>query len=408
LNNRSTSIQIFLIVSILLQVIFCANEWVTLIKTHALNRIDFVSFYTAGRIARSGDYAHLYDLQAQNEIQKNIIPPGSFAGDVNLSQHPPYLAPLLTLIASDDYVKAYIYWSVVLLCMFMVCFFIIYKFLLSSGWNPLSAALCAANSVCFYPLLLSFLKGQDTAFILCGLLLWMFGLLKGKEFVSGFGLALATLSPPIAGALALPLISSRRKAGGWFCLAFIGLAAISLGLVGLKGGIDYLHLLFISSQGQGYALNQSEMFNFLGLLLRSFPTLNVDIVHILAWSATIVSLIATCWFCWGKRTLLRTEHIGLVVVMATFTSPHLHSHSLGYLLLPMLGLSNLLWKQTNNLAKIAAVIFIPITSLLMEASNLAGDAGLYVITYILMAALGGWCVYFIIKNSEVMPLSEGG
>jgi hypothetical protein len=385
--------------------IFCAIKWKELLVDPRLNGIDFISFYTAGRIARSGDYAHLYDLQTQREIQSKLIPPDTFVGGVSFFNHPPYLAPLLSIITSDDYIKSYMVWTAIIACMLFLCFLIIYHFLLSEGWDRISAILCGANSVLFYPLLLSFLKGQDTAFILCGLLLWMFGLLKGKEFVSGLGLALATLSPPIAGALALPLICSRRKAGGWFCLAFIVLATISLGLVGYKGMLDFLHLLFLSSQGQGFSLNPTKMFNFLGLLLRGLPTFNVDIVYKLAWSATILSLIATCWLCWGKRTLLQTEYISLVVVMATFTSPHLHSHSLGYLLLPLIGLSNLLWKQTNNRARIAAVLLIPITSLLMEASNLAGDAGLYAYTYLLMASLFGWFVYLIIKTSKT-PLPE--
>ena len=247
------------------------------------------------------------------------------------------------------------------------CYFyaglVIYKFLLSASWDRISAILYAVNSICFYPVLLSLLKGQDTAFILFGLLFWMFGLLQGKELQSGFGLALSTLSPPIAGALALPSITSGRRAGRWFCLAFLVLSLFSLSLVGFKGAIDYLHLLLLSSQGQGYALNQSKMFNLLGLMLRSFPTLNVDLIHNLAWIVTFLSLVATAWFWWRKRNQIRAEHIGLVVVLALFTSPHLHSHSLSILLLPLLGISIFLWDRRSRLAQIGAVTLIPLCSL---------------------------------------------
>ena len=406
MNNRSLSIRAFLIGSILLQAAFCVKSWINLLKDPELNGIDFVSFYTAGRIAQSGDYAHLYDLEAQNAVQNKLFPPDTFAGGVNLSQHPPYLAPILSLITSDDYLKSYIVWSAVLSGMLLFCGFIIYKYLLSEGWDRISAILCAANSICFYPVLLSILKGQDTVFILFGLLFWMSGLLQGKEMQSGFGLALSTLSPPIAGALALPTLTSRHRAGLWFCVAFFVLSLLSLGLVGFKGAIDFLHLLLVSSQGQGYALNPSKMFNFLGLMLRSFPTLNLDLVHTLAWIVTILSLLVTGWLWWKKGNQLSADHIGLLVVLALFTSPHLHSHSLSILLLPLLGVSIYLWKCDNRLAQIAAVTLIPICSLGMEASNIAGESGLYAFTYLLMAALSGWFVYSIIKRSKIIPAAH--
>jgi hypothetical protein len=395
LNYRSLTIRVFLIASILLQATFCVIKWRALLTDPELNGIDFISFYTAGSIAREGDYSHLYDLQAQNDIQSKLIPPDTFAGGVNLSQHPPYLAPLLSMIASDNFVKSYMIWTAILAFMLLLCSFIIYKFLLSLGWDCFSAVLCAANSVLFYPLLLSLLKGQDTAFILFGLLFWMLGLLQSKEFRSGFGLALSSLNPPIAGALALPTIVSGRRAGVWFFLVFLLLVVLSLGLVGFKGGIDYLNLLLISSQGQGFALNPEKMFNFLGLMIRGFPALNLDMIHKLAWGLTILSLIVSTWLWWGKKNRLNAEYIGLIVVLAIFTSPHLHAHSLSYLLLPLLGVSIYLWKRGGRLAQIAAVTLIPLCSLTMEASNLGGDAGLYLSTYLLMGALIGWFTYSI-------------
>jgi hypothetical protein len=407
LNKNSLPIRVFLIGSILLQAIFCGIRWVALLKDPGLNGIDFISFYTAGRIARSGDYAHLYDLQRQNEIQHKLIPADTFAGGVNLSQHPPYLAPLLSIIAGDDYVKAYMIWSAILAGVLVICFLVIGKYLLWEGWDRSSAVLCAANCAFFYPVLLSLLKGQDTAFILIGLLFWMIGIFQRKEMRSGFGLALSTLSPPIAGALSLPLIASRRKAAGWFCLAFSILAVISLALVGLKGARDYLQLLLISSQGQGYALNPSKMFNFLGWMLRSFPTLSLSLVHGLTWSAVIASLIASIWLWWGKRNRIRAEHIGLVVVLATFTSPHLHLHSVSFLLLPLLVVSTNLWKQNSRLGQLTALLLVPFCSLFMEASNLAGEQGLYTLTYLLMAALAGWFIYLMIQYKPEIDSLKG-
>jgi hypothetical protein len=185
------------------------------------------------------------------------------------------------------------------------------------------------------------------------------------------------------------------------------LAVISLALVGLKGARDYLQLLLISSQGQGYALNPSKMFNFLGWMLRSFPTLSLSLVHGLTWSAVIASLIASIWLWWGKRNRIRAEHIGLVVVLATFTSPHLHLHSVSFLLLPLLVVSTNLWKQNSRLGQLTALLLVPFCSLFMEASNLAGEQGLYTLTYLLMAALAGWFIYLMIQYKPEIDSLKG-
>ncbi len=215
MNFRSLPIRVFLIGSILLQVTFCVMKWKDLLIDPRLAGIDFVSFYTAGKIATSQDYTYLYNVQSQIDVQKKIIPADIFAGGANFSlyNHPPYLAPLFSLIANLDYVKAYMIWTAMLVVILILCLLIIYKFLLSNGWDRITAFLTAANCILFYPVLLSVIKGQDTALILFGLLLWMFGLLQNKEVRSGVGLALATLTPQIAVALALPSIVSRRRAG---------------------------------------------------------------------------------------------------------------------------------------------------------------------------------------------------
>lgn len=404
MSYRSLPIRIFLILAILLQATFGFIKWLELTRDPRLNRIDFVIFYTAGRIARSGDYSHLYDLQTQKEFQNKLLPADTFAGGLIPFNHPPYLTPLLAVIAGDDYIKSYFLWTGILVAVLIICCAAIYRLLQSESWGWDTAILTAANCILFYPVLLSILKGQDAAFILLGLLFWMIGLRKGKEMVSGFGLALATLIPQIAGALALPTISSGRRSGLWFCMIFFLLALYSLILIGFNGVFDFLHLLLISSQGQGYALNQSEMINLIGLMLRSFPTLNVDTIHKIAWTVTILSIIFVTWLWWGKQHTIRIEHIGLAVVLAIFTSPHLHSHSLSFLLIPLIGTSIYLWNDGRRGAQLAAVLVIPLTSLVMEACTLAGDTGFYASAYLLMAALFCWFLYLLFVNSRKVQI----
>ncbi|MBK8616898.1 MAG: DUF2029 domain-containing protein [Anaerolineales bacterium] len=186
----------------------------------------------------------------------------------------------------------------------------------------------------FFPVFISLLGGQDTSFTLLGLFIWMFALLKGREISAGLGLAFATLSPTIAGALVLPMFASRRRASLWFITGMIGLAVYSLALIGIQGIMEFISTLQTSSQGLNYGINWSSMYNLLGLLLRAFPNLNVETIHAVAWAATVVSIVGMCIFWWNQKNQLGIQHIGIAVVLGTFTAPHLHLHGLSYLLLP--------------------------------------------------------------------------
>jgi hypothetical protein len=337
--------------------------WFNLLGDSSLKGMDFISFYTAGRIARQGDYQMLFDLDAQRTVQHTIVTADTFAGGVNLSQHPPYIAPLLSLLAVDDFVNAYILWTLVRLLVMAACGELIRRFLLRSNWTPRFAVLGAINSLCFFPFFIGLLGGQDTAFIMLGLLLWMFGLLMGNEIRAGMGLALVSLSPLIAGALGIPLLVTRRKAGLWFILAMFLLSLYSLALIGLQGVQDFAGLMRLSSQGEGYGLNQVSMYNLLGLLLRAFPNLSMDTVRSAAWAATILSILAMCIFWWNKKNQLGIRHIGIAVVLGTFTAPHLHLHGLSYLLLPLLGVTLILYERGYK--EVALVLTPALSSILI-------------------------------------------
>ncbi len=358
--------------------------WFQLLNDSSLKGMDFISFYTAGRIARLGHYHQLYDLESQRAIQYTIVDENTFPGGVNLSQHPPYLAPLLSLLAVDKFVQSYILWTIIRLIVMFVCGELIRRFLYSSGWDARSAIFGALGCLSFFPFFLGLLGGQDTAFIMLGLFLWMFGLLNKKEASAGFGLALASLSPLIVGALGLPFLVVRRKASFWFIVASLLFLIYSLLLIGFQGGRDFLNLMAISSQGEGFGLNQSSMYNLLGLLLRSFPNVSAAVLRLISWGAFSAVIIFLVIFWWNKRDMLRIEHVGIAVSLAVFTLPHLHIHGLSYLLLPVLSVMGILW---NIGRKTLALSFLPLTSSLMLMSTLLGLSLEYIIAYLFMLVL---------------------
>jgi hypothetical protein len=141
------------------------------------------------------------------------------------------------------------------------------------------------------------------------------------------------------------------------------LSLYSLALIGLQGVQDFAGLMRLSSQGEGYGLNQVSMYNLLGLLLRAFPNLSMDTVRSAAWAATILSILAMCIFWWNKKNQLGIRHIGIAVVLGTFTAPHLHLHGLSYLLLPLLGVTLILYERGYK--EVALVLTPALSSILI-------------------------------------------
>jgi hypothetical protein len=363
------------------------QKWIGLFDLPGLGGIDFVSFYTAGRIARAGMYRQLYDLATHYAIQSPIIGPNAVPGGVIMSQHPPFLAPLLGLIAFDNYSAAYIAWSAILCCVLAACGVLAARFLMANGVDRRSSIVVAIGAVLFYPVFTSVLKGQDTAFVLFGALVAMWALHQRRERLAGVALALVWLKPQIGLALALPLLASRNRAAWWFCGATALAGLYSLLLVGWGGVLDLLHLMQLSASGWGYGTNQDAMYNFLGLMIRSAPAIDAATLSILKWAVYLLTIALLCWFWWGRRSALSFRQIGIALPFILFASPHLHQHDLSLLVLPALGLAALLprqayWRQQALLA------FLPLISLVFIASDLYSPALSYFIGYGLMVGLG--------------------
>ncbi len=366
--------------------------WAQLLDDPSLKGMDFISFYTAGKIFDLGLYNQLFDLDLQKQVQWEIVSPDTFSGGVNLSQHPPYLAPLLGLVIVDDFLTSYIRWSLVRLIVCAVIWYSVYVFLLQRGWRKDHAVLYGLAFILFFPFFLGWLGGQDTAFILLGILMWVLGLLNGQDKKAGAGLALASLSPLVPFVLSIPMMLSRWKAGAWFVVSMIGLAVYSLLMIGFEGGRQFIDLMLLSSQGEGYGLNQTQMYNLLGLLLRGLPDSFHDIARLTSWIFFALVILVSSWFWHRHRDTLRIEHIALTVLVSTFALPHLHIHGLSYLLIPALAHALLVYEKGREFE---ALCFLPVFSVIMLIASFVAPPFLnYGLYYFFMAYL-----FFILWNA---------
>jgi len=103
-----------------------------------------------------------------------------------------------------------------------------------------------------------------------GGMVWLYGMVRGKNWAAGLGLAMTIIRPQITLILAVPFLFNRRKVWWWFAAVATLMTLFSIGLVGLSGAKDFINLMVISAGGQGYGLAEASMFDFTGMVLRLF------------------------------------------------------------------------------------------------------------------------------------------
>lgn len=317
---------------------------------------DFPAFYASGRLLRAGE--NPYDRAAECGIQ------GQIRSDLCMpTPHTPVLLPLFAVISTDNYAASYTRWSAILLLVLGVCAWVGYKL---SG-NMLSAV-CM---VLFQPIFISITQGNITPFILLAVLLWVLLLRENKDFWAGLALSLTVVKPQLALGLGLPMAFVRPKAFLGLCAGGFAFAAIGFGLVGVEGYRSLLDTIASMARGQEAGTDPTKMFSVTGLLTRA------GLNKFWAWPIFAAAIIGTTLL-WRKRLDLRTHMIG--IVLAVFASPHLFTHDLSLLAVPLL--------LVHPIAPIAASCV-----LLLAQSAGAQYAG----AYLLMAAL---IVFYWLKKAQ--------
>jgi hypothetical protein len=303
-----------------------------------LEGADFVFYYAAGRVAREYGLVAVYNLDLEAEAQVAVTgrPPGS--QQVFLPNHPPFLYPVMMLLSGLEYRPAYLCFAAILLLLVVPGLLVLRRTLMSLGWSRAQARLLLAGILFFEPFFISILKGQDSALLLLGGLLWLAGFLDSDDRLAGLGLALTLVRPQVALVLALPFLFRRRKILAWFCLGAAALGLYSYLQVGWGGAVDYYHLLTLSAAGQGYGIAEAAMFNLVGALLRLVPGLDPQAVHAIGWGVYAASLLGLCLL-WGFSKQVQLWHLALAVTLSLFAAPHLHYHDLALLAVPLVGLA---------------------------------------------------------------------
>ncbi len=346
-----------------------------------LTKKDFISQYTAGRIANSGDWGNVYNLNTQIAQQEKITGTPIVSNNFPPFMHPPFILPLLALIAYFAYVPAYHLWAVIQIILSVLSAWV----LLDAIPRLRSQKVISISILLFFPVFISILSGQDSTVLLLGLSLWAYGLLFDRDGIAGLGLAIVTIRPQIALILAIPFLFKRRKVLWWFLGGSAVLGVFSIALIGIKGAVGFIQILGISAKGEGYFLNETAMINFLGLLKRWFPAMSSTAANISGWVMYIAVGVLLC-IIWVRASKIEEKQIGLAVLLAIFAAPHLQYHDLAALLIPVICLMSIINKAQlwNNL--VTALLPLGISWILF-LSNFA-DLFKYNVPYLLGLIIG--------------------
>ena len=326
--------RVFIWVSVFSLAVTYIFNWVRMLNDQQIVfTTDFVPFYAAALISRNEGPSHVYDLELQKRYEEEIIGFSIPIENIKIFVNPPFVVPLVSLLITPDLGISLVLWELLMFMVFLIGNIFVFK-LLYKEIPVTELVLFLLGIFLFFPGYKSVLFGQNSAILFLGASVWMYGLIRKKDGLAGLGLALMTVRPHIALPLALPFLFKRRRVFWWFLLGSSCLVAFSLFYSGWNGIAGFFNILMVSARGFNTTVNEKEMVNLIGLLIRLFPNIPLSIIHWAGWLAYGINIVFLCTL-WIRSSEIHGRHIGLAMLLTTLTTPHLHVHDLVLWIIPM-------------------------------------------------------------------------
>jgi hypothetical protein len=382
--------RVFVIAGLASLVIVYAFLWARMI-TSPTERTgsDFIGFFTAARIFQKDGAEHVYDPAYQQVVEQQEVGFELVSGQVLLFNHLPYFLPLLSLIVDANYVNSFIRWAIILLVFLVLDAVLLARLLPAQTFRRGDILIAVAGVLLFFPTFTSLMNGQDTVFLLLGMALWAYGLLRNRDVIAGLGLSLVTIRPQLALILAMPLLFSkeRRRVWWWFSMGAFLLGILCLVILSWDGTRNLFNFLLISAGGQWYGLHPEDMPTLSGLVRRTAPGVDVQVIRFASWGTYLMAIAGLCIHFWKSKKIGEPQ-IGLAVLTSLFVVPYLHYHDLACLLIPVFCLIRILedrkFLEARNLALLPLFLSFLLLMGFFEFSIR------YPVVYIVMIGLAGF------------------
>ena len=210
--------------------------------TYSLSSADYSIFYVAGKLVNSGKASELFSLSAQ--AQMHLAP--HFRQLPLPFNHPPYEALLFAPLARLPFLTSYYVWDAVNVIFLAAIAILLTPWLTDLPWASTSAIFTL--SLAFWPVAAALMQGQDSILLTLIVVAAYDQYKRGNEGLAGAilacGLFKAQLLLPLAACFG---ISQRWKFVRNFVFMGVGLATVSLLMIGSAGMQQYFELLSSSS-----------------------------------------------------------------------------------------------------------------------------------------------------------------
>jgi hypothetical protein len=281
---------------VFLLLLLCLSGLSMALSRSANTHFDFRTQYAAGYMVRTGHARQLYDYDETRQIQNEVV---SQSDKALPFIHLAYEALLYVPFSLFTYETAYFLFFGINVFFLVWAFFLLRPYL--SGFAEIWRLLPAAIFLCFLPVTMTLLEGQNSILLLVLMIAVMARLDRGEDQWAGLLLGLASVKFQYVIPIALLFLIWRR----WRFLAGFAVSSalvvmISVWLTGIGGFLAYLRLLgsmsarFSSQNGMHLGIRPELMPNLRGLMYamsgsssRTIFLLTLSLsAAVLLWTAT--------------------------------------------------------------------------------------------------------------------------
>lgn len=310
---------------------------------------DFMHFYVAGRMTRTGQGSQLFDANSQLAAQRTLSEKVRTRGEPYIYMHPPFESLLFVPFSYLPYVVAYVFWSLLSVLALWAVPLLLRPQL--NAFRGIPAWFWMIFVLAFFPVFAGLLQGQDDAFFVLLLTLAYLALRRGDGLRAGSWLGLGLFRPQFV----LPLMFVLLVSGEWsavagFALTGLCLAVLTVIVFGWPALWAYPRHLWSSEQSLD---PHGHMPNLHGLLAGVLtPKLAATPVLALVILASAVLMIFTAERWHRYRQSFPDLAFSLAVVATILVSYHAFAQDLTLLLLPLLLQANWILLRKPQLRRV--------------------------------------------------------
>ncbi len=352
---------------------------------------DFLPFYSAGYMVRTGQVSSLYDPATLELVQRQLYP-GSFDEALGYTL-PVFVAWAFAPVSLLPFTASFFLFMGALGTLLAAITYTFRQYLADVPQLPRSVFLgCAAFGM---PTIASIVFGQVDLIVLSGLTAGYLLLQNGRPRAAGLALCLMLVKPHMLFGVGL-LLLMRREWRTVSTLAVVGIPLLVLPplLSAPDALIDNVKILAsYPGADKELAVNATVMPNWRGFMLSATNGTNM-LLWLPGHAVIAVGVVIAAYASWRRhRDLDRTYAIA--AILPIIVSPHLHTQSLVLLLLPAAILLRAYFRAGRSTARempaVNALLFVYASAFFLSITAIQGlSLGIFPVLALYLVVLRRW------------------